>query len=92
LNINSDLGTVITTSGEDAFSNKPDFTMTNVSPCSHEEADTRLILHVTAAINLGKDQIAAKPVDSDVLVLCVVLLHTSNSGSSLEQGRICTPH
>ena len=45
--------------------------MTNVSPCSYEEADTRLILHVTAAINLGKDQIAAKPVDSDVLVLCV---------------------
>ena len=61
--------------------------MANVSPSSHEEADTRLILHVTAAINLGKDQIAA---NSDVLVLCVVLLHTSNSGSNLEQGRICT--
>ena len=93
LNISSDLGTVVTTFGEDAFSNKPDFAMTKVSPTSHEKADTRLILHVTAAINLGKDQILVKTVDSGVLVLCVVLLHStpmSNSVSSLEQEKIAT--
>lgn len=48
--------------------------MTDVSdmaPCSHEEADTRIILHVGAATKAGHRNFVIRTSDSDVVVLAV---------------------
>ena len=45
-------------------------TMTMISPCDHEEADTRLLLHCLHASQLGFDNIMISTVDSDIVVLC----------------------
>ena len=45
-------------------------TMTMISPCDHEEADTRLLLHCLHASQLGFDNIIISTVDSDIVVLC----------------------
>ena len=71
LTLNINLGTVVTTCGSEARSNKVNISLDRVSPCSHEEADTRLILHVFSAIESGKSRLLVKTVDSDVLVLCI---------------------
>ena len=42
-----------------------------LAPCSHEEADTRIILHAIGAANKGFRRIMLRIVDTDVLVLAV---------------------
>ena len=42
-----------------------------LSPCSHEEADTRMILHAADAAARGIKRICIKTVDTDVVVLAV---------------------
>lgn len=42
-----------------------------VAPCSHEEADTRMLLHVAAAAYDGHRRIIVRTSDSDVVVLAV---------------------
>ena len=42
-----------------------------MSPCSHEEADSRMLLHVTHAAKHGHHQILIRTVDTDVVVLAV---------------------
>jgi len=44
---------------------------TNLSHCSQEEADTRVLLHVADVVRNGRTRIVARTVDSDVLVLCI---------------------
>lgn len=44
---------------------------TNLTHCSHEEADTRLLLHVADVVRNGRTRVVVRTVDSDVLVLCV---------------------
>ena len=48
--------------------------VTDLAPCSHEEADTRIMLHVQDAVNHGYNKIAIRTVDTDVLVLAVATL------------------
>lgn len=43
----------------------------HLAPCNHEEADTRMILHLADAVNEGFHKILLRTVDSDVVVLCV---------------------
>ncbi|CAH1160137.1 unnamed protein product [Phaedon cochleariae] len=71
-NISPDVGTVVTTIGEDTISNV-DICLESVTPCSHEEADTRLMLHAHAAIQQGCSRILIRTVDSDVMVLGIAL-------------------
>lgn len=40
-------------------------------PCNHEEADTRLILHVADAVAQGYCSVMVRTTDTDVLVLCI---------------------
>lgn len=40
-----------------------------VAPCTHEEADTRLFLHVNAATLAGHRRVIVRSSDSDVVVL-----------------------
>ena len=42
-----------------------------LSPCTHEEADTRMLLHCLDAAQQGHQRIAIRTVDTDVVVLAV---------------------
>ena len=50
-----------------------------VAPCTHDEADTRIFLHVAAAASVGHRRVIVRTTDSDVVVLgvstCVALAH-----------------
>ena len=43
----------------------------SISPCTHEEADTRMLLHVYHAAHHGHDKLLVRTVDTDVVVLAV---------------------
>ena len=43
----------------------------SITPCNHEEADTRIILHAAHCARLGHQKVAIRTVDTDVLVLAV---------------------
>ena len=42
-----------------------------ITPCSHEEGDTRIMLHVAHCVHLGLTRICLRTVDTDVVVLAV---------------------
>ena len=42
-----------------------------LAPCTHEEADTRIFLHVAAATSTGHRRVIIRTSDSDVVVLAV---------------------
>lgn len=62
---------VIATCGEDVISNPPSLNVTRLAPCTHEEADTRLMLHTVNAVEDGNNKITIDSVDTDVVVLCI---------------------
>jgi len=43
--------------------------------CDHEEADTRIVLHVQHALHKGCKQVFVRTVDFDVLVILIGLFH-----------------
>ena len=43
----------------------------HLAPCDHEEADTRMILHMADAVNKGFKRILLRTEDTDVVVLSV---------------------
>ena len=45
----------------------------NLTPCSHEEADTRLLLHVSDAVQKGCKKVTIRTVDTDVVALAVAM-------------------
>ena len=45
--------------------------LSRLSPCTHEEADTRVILHLEDALKEGKTKVSIRTFDSDVVVLAV---------------------
>ena len=45
--------------------------LAGLAPCSHEEADTRLLLHVADAVQKGCKKVTIRTVDTDVVVLAV---------------------
>ena len=49
--------------------------ITNLAPCGHEEADTRLLLHVADAANQGFTKVVVRTVDTDVVVISVAAFH-----------------
>lgn len=50
----------------------------SVTPCGHEEADTRLLLHANHASQEGHKRILIRTVDSDVVVLALSAFHSIN--------------
>ena len=62
---------VIITRGPDALSNHPEFSLSEISPCSHEEADTRVFLHAKDAVQEGFKTVMISASDTDVLVIAV---------------------
>ena len=47
--------------------------MDGVSPCTHEEVDTRIVLHARDAAESGHSSILIKASDIDIVVICVSL-------------------
>jgi len=62
---------VIVTKGPEALSNHPEYSLSEISPCSHEEADTRVFLHVKDAVKEGFKTVMISANDTDVLVIAV---------------------
>ena len=62
------------THGSDVLCSPAELDLTNLAPCSHEEADTRLLLHVADAVLKGR----IRTVDTDMLVVAVASLTKSN--------------
>ena len=50
--------------------------LTGVSPCNHDEADTRVFVHVEHAADSGNQKFAVKTVDTDVVFLAISLLQS----------------
>lgn len=65
--------TVIVTKGDCAISNT-EKSLVYISPCNHEEADTRIFVHAMDAILEGSKYITIKANDTDVLVIAVSVL------------------
>ena len=72
ITIRADDKLVIATKGEDILCNKRQ-DGSNLSPCTHEEADTRLLLHAADCSRNGYSKVMIRTVDTDVLVIAVTL-------------------
>jgi len=66
---------VITDRG-DILSKPPLLDTTSLAPCTHEEADSRMMLHAAHAAHAGRSKITTRTVDTDVVVLAVALACT----------------
>ena len=62
---------VLVTRGSGALSNNIMTDLKELSPCNHEEADTRLFLHVKDALKKGFRTVMVKANDTDLLVIAV---------------------
>ena len=62
---------VVTTFGESALCSPIQTDMQALIPCTHEEADTRMFIHVADAIHSGYKRIILRSCDSDVLVIAI---------------------
>ena len=49
-----------------------------LAPCTQEEADTRIFLHVNDIVNEGHSKISIRTVDTDVLILAVTVSQSLN--------------
>ena len=67
---------LVVTYGEQVLSVPPQEDIGLLAPCNHEEADTRMMLHVAHAAQHGHHQIQVRTVDSDVVVLAVMVAQT----------------
>ena len=64
---------VITTKGKEILCTLARNNTGNLAPCTHGEADTRMILHAADAVQEGHRKIVLRTVDTDVLVLAIPL-------------------
>ena len=75
---------VISTYGKQILSTLPRDDTSSLAPCTHEEADTRMLLHVQDAVQQGHEKILVRTVDTDVLVLAVAVLQQLREHERLE--------
>ena len=68
---------IIATHHKDVVCTQPRDT-TGLAPCTQEEADTQIFLHVSDAVNHGYSKVMIRTVDSDVLVLAIAAAHQLN--------------
>ena len=62
---------IFSTLFEDCVTSPAGINTDTLSPCSQEEADTRVFLHVSAATLAGHRQVILRTSDSDVVILAV---------------------
>ena len=59
------------TDGSGVLCSSAESHLSQLAPCSQEEADTRLLLHVADAVQKGCKKVTIRTVDTDVVVLAV---------------------
>ena len=62
---------ILSTIHKSVVSSNPVVNLDGLQPCSHEEADTRILLHKKDAMNAGYKDAIIRTVDTDVVVLAV---------------------
>jgi len=74
---------LIITHDEKVLTHPPQESIDLLAPCTHEEADTRMMLHVAHASQNGHSKIMIRTVDTDVVVLAVSVANTLPEQSEL---------
>ena len=65
---------VYATDRHDVLCSMAQIDLTGLVPCSHEEADTRLFLHVADSIKKGYRKLLVRTVDTDVVMVAIATL------------------
>ena len=65
------------------YSKPPLEDLTLLAPCNHEEADSRMLLHISHAATQGHHKILIRTIDTDVIVLAASMVHGLQSGDKL---------
>eukprot|EP00745_Piridium_sociabile_P014857 TRINITY_DN21914_c0_g2_i3.p1 TRINITY_DN21914_c0_g2~~TRINITY_DN21914_c0_g2_i3.p1 ORF type:complete len:617 (-),score=120.53 TRINITY_DN21914_c0_g2_i3:145-1995(-) len=65
---------IVTTRGPNVLTNHP-IDICGLTPCNHEEADTKMIVHLTHAARYHK-KVLLRTVDTDVVALAVAAVHS----------------
>ena len=66
---------VVATDSEEVLSSEAT-DLTFLTPCNHEEADTRIFLHVKHCADSGHSKVAIRTVDTDVVVIAISCFHS----------------
>ena len=74
---------LVVTDGQLDLSKPPLQDLDSLSPCSHEEADTRMLLHANHAAHHGHHKIPIWTVDTDVVILAVYVAQVVGSQCEL---------
>ncbi len=61
----------MTTADNSVLTSDPEMDTSGVQPCTHEEADSRMMLHVADCVKQGYKKITIRTTDTDVVVLAV---------------------
>ena len=69
---------MITTRADSAVSNVIGFNNTHLSPCTHEKADYRIILHISEKTRCGCSKIKVVTSNTDVNIICLAYFHLIN--------------
>ena len=68
---------IVSTHRTDVFCTQPR-DVAGLAPCTHEEADTRMLLHVEDAVKQGYTKVSVRTVDTEVVVLAVTAAQRLN--------------
>ncbi|KAG1701225.1 Low-density lipoprotein receptor-related protein 2 [Nymphon striatum] len=74
---------LVVTVGENVESTPLQEDLESLGPCNHEEADSRMFLHVAHASRHGHEKILVRTVNTDVVVLAVAVAQTLPADSEL---------
>ena len=74
---------VVLTDGKGVLSTQLLQDLHTLAPCSHEEADSRMLLHVSHAAQHGHHQMLIRTVDTDVVVLALFAISQLPAGCEL---------
>ena len=59
------------TDGHDVLCSMAQIDLIGLVPCSHEEADIRLFLHVADAVKKGYMKLLVRTIDTDIVVVAI---------------------
>ena len=74
---------LVTTRADSAVSNVMGFNNTHLSPCTHEKADYRIILHISDMTRCGCSKIKVVTSDTDVVIICLAYYNLINDNKEL---------
>lgn len=73
-------GKILLTTHDEEVKSKPPSDVSLIQPCTHEEADTRMVLHAWHSYQQGYRSIVIYATDTDVVVITIAIASKMNSG------------